>query len=167
MEEKNFKTRFSPYFNMFDPRWDKLKELHDKYDGVVKLFLPQFQVFMRKNQLIEGINGSFNTLRECSIKKTVYYLVNYNLDNATIEYVFRFCSPRKGNPIFPRGEDLDGREYISWNELPKELVKVIKLQLDRSLGRARGSSYEGRVILDVESRQNENELQLSISGGRR
>jgi hypothetical protein len=90
---------------------DRICELAEAYHGIIS-----FYIRMPMSYNDKGVNKF----------RTVYYLVDLHVASGWAEHVYRPQALRRNTPKKPRPDDILGREYLTWEELPAKFTDVIK-----------------------------------------
>ena len=109
---------------LFGSAWSasftRMLDLCWRYEGVVPCFIPVFQSFTAEDGR--------------KIKRTVYYLVEWDFTVDELGEISKFVAPRQDKPIRQGEEDLNTvqygvREYLIWRELPFTLIGDIRADI--------------------------------------
>lgn len=119
-QDKQLRDRCGHYYQQglfgpdTDPRFLKLLALHREYDGVVPVYIPAPMTYLDE--------GEYKF-------RTVFYLVDFLFHYGHAICVYRARAPRRDTNHEPRREDLCGREYIRWPDIPARLRHFIRLDI--------------------------------------
>ena len=168
------KEDWKKYFEEYDPMWDRFDMLYDKYDGTIPIYLPRKYQFAMVERYEDPITNQ-KVVNTKTMFRQVYHLVNYDFENNRVMYIFKFRNPHRGKPIDPRPEDLEGREYITWKQMPERMFKRLYACMAEVLGIDKNLAYrqknnnerEDDPLLQVRSEQYQHKCEKDLTRWRR